>query len=254
VPAVSGLARTVIVVPCYDEERRLRSSTFLAFAKEHPEIDFALVNDGSRDGTLALLDGLAKESRGRFRVIDQQPNAGKAEAVRRGMRAAFESGAVYAGFWDADLATPLDAIPEFVALLDARADLDIVFGARVKLLGRSVERDALRHYIGRIFATAVSLVLQLPVYDTQCGAKLFRVTPELREVFGEPFASRWIFDVEILARLIALRRAHGGRSLETNLYELPLREWRDIAGSKLTPSDFPRAALELFRIYQRYLA
>ncbi len=248
------MARAVIVSPCYDEERRLRPEGFLAFARAHPEIELTLVNDGSRDGTLALLQSLATESRGRFRVIDQQPNRGKAEAVRRGMRAAFESGAVYAGFWDADLATPLDAIPEFAALLDARADLDIVFGARVKLLGRSVERAAARHYIGRVFATAVSVVLRLGIYDTQCGAKLFRVTPELREVFDEPFASRWIFDVEILARLIALRRARGGPPLEATLYELPLREWRDVAGSKVTPGDFARAAVELAQIYRRYLA
>jgi dolichyl-phosphate beta-glucosyltransferase len=247
------MPRAVIVIPCFDEERRLRSSAFIDFAKAHPDIDFTLVNDGSRDGTLALLESIAKESRGRFRVIDQQPNAGKAEAVRRGMREAFESGAVHAGFWDADLATPLDAIPEFVALLEARADLDIVFGARVKLLGRSVERAAARHYIGRVFATAVSIVLGLAIYDTQCGAKLFRVTPELREVFERPFTSRWIFDVEILARLIALRRARGGPPLDATLYELPLQRWRDVAGSKLTPGDFPRAALELARIYREYL-
>jgi glycosyltransferase involved in cell wall biosynthesis len=247
-------ARTAIVVPCFDEEQRLRSEAFLEFAKTHPEIDFALVNDGSRDGTLALLEKLARDSRGRFRVIDQQPNVGKAEAVRRGMRAVFDNGAAYAGYWDADLATPLEAIPEFVALLDARADLDIVFGARVKLLGRSVERDPTRHYMGRVFATVVSIVLRLPVYDTQCGAKLFRVTPELREIFDEPFASRWIFDVEILARLIALRRTQGGPGLDASIFELPLREWRDVAGSKLRASDFPRAALELWHIYQRYLS
>ena len=246
-------ARTAIVVPCFDEEQRLPSGAFLEFAKVHPEIDFVLVNDGSRDGTLKLLESLARESRGRFRVIDQQPNAGKAEAVRRGVRAAFESGAAYAGYWDADLATPLDAIPEFVALLEGRADLDIVFGARVKLLGRLVERDPLRHYMGRVFATAVSMVLRLPVYDTQCGAKLFRVTPELREIFQEPFASRWIFDVEILARLLAQRRAQGRPRLDASIFELPLREWRDVAGSKLRPGDFPLAALELWRIYQRYL-
>ena len=43
---------------------------------------------------------------------------------------------------------------------------------------------------GRIFATCASLVLNLPVYDTQCGAKLFRVTPEIQKLFGEPFSSR----------------------------------------------------------------
>jgi len=127
-------------------------------------------------------------------------------------------------------------------------------------------RSYLRHHarsyaIGFLLGTASSvllmldpLVLRLAIYDTQCGAKLFRVTPELREVFREPFESRWIFDVEILARLIALHRAQGGSPLDETIYELPLRQWRDVAGSKLTAGDFPRAALELARIYRRYLA
>jgi dolichyl-phosphate beta-glucosyltransferase len=247
------MSRAIVVVPCFDEERRFRPASFVAFLHAQPDIDFVLVNDGSRDGTLALLERVAREHPKRVHVIDQQPNAGKAEAVRRGMCVALEGGAAYAGYWDADLATPLEAIPEFVALLDARPDLDLVFGARVKLLGRHVERGNLRHYVGRIFATAVSIALGLAIYDTQCGAKLFRVTPETRELFREPFSSRWIFDVEILARVIALRRASGGRPLEESLYELPLREWRDVAGSKLRLSDFVRASLELARIYQRYL-
>src|ERR1041384_6274866 len=65
-----------------------------------------------------------------------------------------------------------------------------------------------RHYLGRIFATAVSLALHSPVYDTQCGAKLFRPGAPLRDALSAPFRSRWIFDVELLARLD--RRIPGG--------------------------------------------
>lgn len=114
-------------------------------------------------------------------------NVGKAEAVRRGVLLAFDANPDYIGYGDADLATPLEAIPAFCELLDARHDLEIVFGARVWLLGRSLERSALRHYLGRIFATAASMVLGLGAYDTQCGAKLFRASPRSDRCFKSPF-------------------------------------------------------------------
>ena len=194
-------ARCIIVVPCYNEESRFPAARFAAFAASHPDIGFLLVNDGSTDKTLAMLERAAQGHPGQVRVIDQPRNGGKAEAVRSGILAALaEPGCQLTGFWDADLATPLEAIPEMAAIAQARPELAMVFGARVKLLGRFVERRASRHYLGRVFATVVSTVLRLPIYDTQCGAKIFRVTPEARELFEAPFCSRWVFDVEIIAR------------------------------------------------------
>src|SRR5271163_3481131 len=116
------------------------------------------------------------------------------------MLAALErSDTAFIGFWDADLATPLGVIPEFIALLSDNDQLQMVIGARIRLLGRQIHRRAVRHYLGRVFTSRVSLILRLPIYDTQCGAKIFRVTPEPSRVLEDRFLSRWVFDVEILA-------------------------------------------------------
>jgi hypothetical protein len=128
----------------------------------------------------------------------------------------------------------------------------MIMGARVQLLGRRIERSALRHYAGRFAATAISTVLGLRVYDTQCGAKLFRADPA-RELFREPFRTRWIFDAEIIARLIARLGAHSDPSARDVIYEYPLHAWMDVRGSKIGPSDYLRAAVDLLRIYGHYV-
>jgi hypothetical protein len=103
-----------------------------------------------------------------------------------------------------------------------------------------------------VFATAASWVLGVGIYDTQCGAKLFRASPRLAAVLAAPFSSRWLLDVEILARLIVAGRRATGTSIEQTVYELPLMQWHDFAGSKVKAVDFPKALLELTGIYWRY--
>lgn len=241
--------KTTIVVPCYNEAKRLPVAQFREFVGAH-DIHFVLVNDGSRDATSEVLDGLRQTAPDRITVLDQKVNRGKAEAVRRGLSHAIASGSGYVGFWDADLATPLSTIPRFVEILAERPEILMVFGARVKLLGRRVERKAARHYLGRVFATFVSTVLGLAIYDTQCGAKLFRVTPVCGPLFDAPFLSRWIFDVEILARYL---REVGAAAAAESIYEYPLETWTDVAGSKLEAWDFAVAFFDLIRIRQAYL-
>ena len=158
-------------------------------------------------------------------------------------------GCRFVGYWDADLATPLEVAIDFLDFLREHPRHEVVIGSRVKLLGRSIDRKASRHYVGRVFATAASLSLGLPVYDTQCGAKLFRATDAVRTAFGTPFVDRWIFDVELLARL---QRVWECRA-EDLIYEWPLTTWRDVGESKVRTLDGFGAALGLARIGFRRL-
>jgi glycosyltransferase involved in cell wall biosynthesis len=246
------MSTAAIVIPCFNEAKRLDRAAFERFAAEAPEVSFVFVDDGSVDDTKRMLEELAARLSDRASVVALEKNSGKAEAVRRGVNRALERQPSYVGFWDADLATPLDVIRKFSGLLDTHPQIQMIMGARVQLLGRRIERSALRHYAGRLAATAISTVLGLRVYDTQCGAKLFR-SDAARDLFGEPFRTRWIFDAEIIARLIARLAAHSGPAARDVVYEYPLHAWMDIRGSKVGPSDYLRAAVDLQRIYSHYV-
>ncbi len=250
-PTDHTIPTVVIVVPCYNEADRLAVETFVGFHLPAHRVEFLLVDDGSRDGTLRVLEAMRARAPERIGVVRLARNSGKAEAVRQGVVAALTRHPDYVGYWDADLATPLTELPFFCDILDARPAVRMVFGARVKLLGRVIVRKVYRHYYGRVFATTAALTLGMPIYDTQCGAKLFRVDDDLRQVFAAPFLSRWVFDVEIIARFKALAAAHGG-DISTAIYELPLREWRDVGVSRLKLSDSVRAFVDLARIRRRY--
>ncbi len=238
-----------VVVPCYNEAKRIRPEAFERALAAMPRLRFRCVDDGSKDDTARVLDAMAVP--GRLAVHKLAKNSGKAEAVRRGILAELERGAPYVGYWDADLATPLDEIPAFINVLDSRPDIDVVLGSRIKLLGREIERKLYRHAYGRVFATAVSTLLGLDVYDTQCGAKLLRNTEVVRGAFADPFMSRWIFDVEMLARLIA-GWSFQGLDPESRIVEQPLRRWIDVAGSKVGIGDAARAFVEIAQIELRY--
>lgn len=238
-----------LVVPCYNEEHRLDPGAFTAFLRAWPEVSCYFVDDGSQDGTLARLNALRRDQENQVRVLALEANSGKAEAVRLGMLAAhawriFD----YIGYWDADLATPLDEFPAMLRLAEGRSGCVIVLGSRNRQLSASIKRTPARYYPGRAFAALANLVLRMQVYDTQCGAKLLKadVVPE---VCRHPFASRWFFDVELLARL---RNLIGREAMTERAIEAPLERWSEKGGSRLTISEMLRAPFELWAIARKY--
>ena len=243
-----------IVIPCYNEAERLNRESFLEFLSKDSSTDLLFVDDGSRDATLSVLEALCRGHEHRAGILRLPDNRGKGEAVRSGMLHLLQhSTDSVVGFWDADLATPLALIDRLRQVLDERPEVEMVFGSRVKLLGRQVERRATRHYLGRVFATIVSGMLRMPIYDTQCGAKLFRASPQLRQVLADPFLSKWVFDVEILARYLNLYERDTNR-LGRAIYEYPLEQWVDVRGSKVRAVDFATALIDIVKVKLRYLS
>jgi dolichyl-phosphate beta-glucosyltransferase len=244
--AIEPSPPVTLVVPCFNEATRLDVKALCAWVDSVEGHRLILVDDGSTDATRDRLHALRASAPGRVEVLELPHNVGKAEAVRRALR----SHGALVGYWDADLATPLDEVEGFVAVFARLPMCDLVLGSRVKLLGRRIERRPVRHYLGRVFATLASMVLRLPVYDTQCGAKMFRVNERTRPLFESPFLSRWVFDVEVLARYMGVV----GRidPAEKRVVEYPLRAWRDVAGSKVRAVHFLTAIGDLVRISRHY--
>ncbi|MGE4564299.1 MAG: glycosyltransferase [Victivallaceae bacterium] len=232
------MSKTILIIPCYNEAERLDFEALRAFAAAHPDIALLTVDDGSTDATAQMLAGH------QISLLRLERNGGKAEAVRQGMLAALREPCDYVGYFDADLATPLELAARWAARFDAEPGLGMICGCRLRRLGADIRRSALRHLIGRGFATFFSLYLRLPVYDTQCGAKLFR-REIAQQLFAEPFVSRWLFDVELFRRFPRERALSG-------IFEDPLPAWRDVGGSKLKLRHALPVFIELTKIILHY--
>ncbi len=229
-----------VVIPCYNEERRLQPERLLRLLDDQ-HVRILLVDDGSSDRTGEMLELLKAQRPERIAVRHLSQNCGKAEAVRAGLLEATASGDAIVAYYDADLATPPEEMLRVVEEL-RRGSAQAALAARVALLGRNIRRRAARHYMGRAFASVAALALGLRVYDTQCGAKAFKNTPALRTALARPFRARWAFDVELFSRLLAEGLRPG------DFVEVPLLAWSDVAGSKLSVRAMGRALRDVVAI------
>jgi glycosyltransferase involved in cell wall biosynthesis len=240
---------TCIIVPCYNEAKRLNTDKIIQYSTDNPGIDFLFVNDGSTDNTLNILKELC-DCANNISYLELSQNSGKAEAVRSGFIQAMQNNYSYLGYFDADLSTPLDQIDRLKRVLDNEEGIEIAIGSRVKMLGYDIDRKLVRHLAGRIFATVASIALKLPIYDTQCGAKLFINNSRLKILFSDKFIGRWTLDAEIIRRHMILVSLEGdsGHRIE----EVPLKTWKHIPGSKVNPADFMVSTIGMLNIANRY--
>ena len=238
-----------LVIPCYNEGGRLLFDAYEKELKKTGNLHLLFVDDGSKDDTQLKLQTFAQKHSNRVKVLALKSNKGKAEAVRSGITHAVSWRAFkYLGYFDADLATPLAEAMPMLKILEENPKVSIVLGARVKRLGALITRNEWRHYIGRVFATFASLILSLPVYDTQCGAKVLR-TSLIPVCFAYKFKSRWLFDIELLARMI---KHFGKTSVQHQVVEYPLSYWVEKGDSRINLFDMIRVPFQLVYIYSYY--
>lgn len=235
--------KILLLVPCYNEEKRIDLASFRSLP---PHIHVLFADDGSSDGTRTLIQNFSDQKQ--FHLYSAPLNSGKANVLFKAYQHATSTSLAHKydwiGFWDADLATPLIAVDQMLFYLNYFKGQEVhsIWGSRNSRLGSHIRRSMLRHYLGRIFVTITSNVLNVKAYDSQCGAKLFR--PEAAALaFAKPFISRWIFDVEILLRL----KSH-------TVIEFPLFQWTDVPGSKVKIfREAFRVLGDLYKIRKTYL-
>lgn len=218
----------------------MNMEAFKAYAGRYA---FLFVNDGSTDATVAVIQPHCNEH---IHLFSLPQNSGKAEAVRQGFIHGLTLPVMqrtdWIGFWDADLATPLEELDRFFLFREHFSpDAEAILGSRIRRMGSTVKRRFFRHLLGRFFATVADTLFHLNAYDTQCGAKLFKkhLVPEFT---AEPFISKWAFDVELLTRI-----------RHRNMVEYPVAEWQDVAGSKLKVNRIAfKILLDFYRMNQKY--
>jgi len=86
-PELAGSPLVSILVPCFNEADNGEETLLAALNQNYPHIEVIAINDGSTDGTAALLDRMAAEH-ARLRVVHLAQNQGKAMALRMGALAA----------------------------------------------------------------------------------------------------------------------------------------------------------------------
>jgi dolichyl-phosphate beta-glucosyltransferase len=219
---MSPLPPFSVVIPAFNEGARIAETLQLTLdylVGAAPESELIVVNDGSTDATSTIAQNVLAHARIEARLLENFPNRGKGAAVRRGLLDAQKPIAL---FFDADLSTPLQEIPKLIEPI-ANNEVDIAFGSRA--LDRSLigeHQSWRREQAGRIFNLIVRLATGLPIWDTQCGFKSFRLEV-CRPILEAARLQGFAFDVELL---------YLGHRAGLRLLEIPVR-WNHAEGSKV---------------------
>jgi len=239
---LAALPSLSIVIPAYNEERRLPPTLAAVRAyldARNPDAEILVVDDGSRDGTAALVEAVAKEDP-RVRLLRNPGNRGKGYSVRHGM---LEARGEWILFSDADLSAPIEELYKLLQAAQERR-AQVAIGSRAldrTLIG--VHQSRWREIVGILLNRVMRVATGLHFTDTQCGFKLYaRDAAQL--IFARQQLDGFTFDVEDL--VIA-------RVLEIPATEVAVR-WNNVEGTKVGIMVGPRFFLDLLLICYYRLA
>jgi dolichyl-phosphate beta-glucosyltransferase len=216
-----------IVIPCYNEGSRIEkllNALILGWPKENAIEKIIFVDDGSnsssRQKMLAIIEAKKSEFFFDYEVIELNKNYGKGYAIRTGF---LKATTPIVGFMDADGATDIQSAANVYLELLQNPALSATLGSRILMLGKTIIRSARRHYLGRVFATIVSVMFDIKAYDTQCGCKFYR-RKDILPLLDKITDNRWTWDTQLLVLL--LKNNH-------TCLEVPVN-WVDEGGSKVS--------------------
>lgn len=237
-----------VVIPCYNEEKRLLSQDFIDLVHSNLGYHLCFVNDGSTDNTMAILEELKKSRENNISIYNCHKNGGKAEAVRQGVLHLIKNEQLdYIGFLDADLSTDFEDFEDLVKTIES-SNFSIVSGSRICRMGANIAKESARQIISTCINLIIQKILGMPFKDTQCGAKI--MDKEIIEiVFKDKFITKWLFDVEIFMRM---KNHYGREKAKSLICEQPLKRWIHADGSKLSMRDSVTIVGQLAQIAMRY--
>jgi glycosyltransferase involved in cell wall biosynthesis len=242
-----NLGELLIIIPCYNEYSRLPLSEIQNFLTKETNATLFFIDDASNDNTIARIETLETQFPVQVLKLSNTKNLGKAESVRKAVLycLTYKIGRNYA-YLDADLATSLEECYSYLPYI--QQGKAFVFASRILKIGSVVERKFSRFLSGRVIASLISNILDIKVYDTQCGCKLF--TADIAKLaFDKPFISKWLFDVEIFSRILT----HYGKPEALALMdEIPVKIWIDKGDSKVKLSYFFRLWVDLYLIWRSH--
>ena len=242
------MSRTLLVIPHFNDSARLEPFLEGLMITLPAHFSILISDDGSSRDEKEKLRSLISnfklaqpdESADLRDPLFTNRNTGKGGAVHRGWKCS--EGFSTLAFTDADGAISAGEIVRAESYFRSPGcDADALFGSRIKMLGRTIHRSLLRHLTGRVFATLVSEIGNIPAYDTQCGLKML-TAEAYQKVQSHLCTQGFSFDVELALMILKT----GGK-----IIEFPI-DWHDVPGSKVSLfPDSARMVYEVLKIKKR---